>query len=264
MTKLRPYIVQHGVEFEWKLFRNQLEAGLASVTFTKAWLTKCWDQYKQTATSPNPAYDLFPEAFMEVVSRAPRFSDDNVLPETFKMDTTRLVTFYNSWQDITILGTILIVFRQISGPKCHNDDIINAKKGLWILLNDSDSTMSHITLQMASLASKLRGFPMSVKETSDLNVMVEKTLAPGSKLYELVQKRVGMHIENGLHHRKIDADLLTKHGLTTLREEIEDLISKIVPVADMNRAVYGNLYASLLKDIKSETESRISVLLREA
>jgi hypothetical protein len=254
MTKLRPYIVQHGVEFEWKLFRNQLEAGLTRVTITKSWLKRAWEAYKQTDQSPNPAYDLFPEAFMQLVSYAPRFSDDDVLPETWKMDTTRLVTFYNSWQDITILATILIVFRQISGPKCQNDNVLEAKKGLWILLNDSDSTMSHITLQMASLASKIRGFAMSVKETSDLNTMVEKTLAPGSKLYELVQKRVGVHLENGLHHRKVDADLLIKHGLTALRDEIEDLIAKIVPVADMNRAVYGNLYAGLLEDIKAELE----------
>jgi T-complex protein 11 len=253
MTKLRPYIVQHGVEFEWKLFKNQLEADIISISITKSWLESSWKEYKALGNPENEAFDLFPQAFMHLVSKAPKFNDDDVLPETFKMDTSRLVSFYNSWQDITILATILIIFRQISGPKCQLDNILEAKKGLWILLNDSDSTMSHITIQMASLASKIRGFAMTVKEISELEVMVEKTLAPGSKLYELVQKRVGCHLENGISHLKIDLDLLTKHGLTSLKTEIEELIVKIVPVADMNRAVYGGLYATLMQEIKTKS-----------
>jgi hypothetical protein len=252
MTKLRPYIVQHAVEFEWKLFRNQLESGINSVTITKKWLSRCWDAYKKSeAGSPNPAYDLFPSAFMDVVSMAPRYSDDNVVPETMKMDVTRLVGFYNSWQDITILATILIVFKQVSGPKCQPADILDAKTKLWILLNDADSTMSHITLQMSSMAGKVRGYAMKPVEVTELNGMVEKTLAPGSKLYELVQKRVGVHLERGISHLKVDNELMGKHGLVALVVEINELVEKMSPVADINRGVFGNLYAGLLADIKN-------------
>lgn len=171
------------------------------------------------------------------------------------MDMTHMVNFYNSWQDATILATILIVFKQVSGPKCQQADIMTAKEGLWILLNDSESTMTHITLQMSSMAAKIRGFAMTQKEITDLNVMTEKTLAPGSKLYELVQRRVGVHLEAGISRSKIDVDLLGKHGLTALTQEIEELIEKIVPVAELNRAVYGNLYAALIEDIKAGNEA---------
>jgi hypothetical protein len=201
--------------------------------------------------SPNPAYDLYPEAFIEIISQASKFSETEILPETLKMDLTRLITFYNSWQDITILSTILVVFKQAAGPKAMVEDIQEAKTSLWILLNDMDSTMSHISVQMASMAGKIRNHPFTAAETTALNTMTEKMLAPGSKLYELMQNRVRIHLVNGVAGQKIDIALLTKHGLQAVKTEIEELVTKMVPISELNRAVFGKLYAGILDDIKS-------------
>lgn len=170
------------------------------------------------------------------------------------MDLTRLISFYNGWQDITILSTILVVFKQAAGPKCLQDNMDEAKTALWILLNDADSTMSHISIQMASMAGKIRKHTFTAQETNDLNTMTEKMLAPGSKLYELMQKRVGIHLEAGVGGQKMDVALLAKHGLQSVQKEIEELIAKMVPVAELNRAVFGKLYAALLDDIKEGKE----------
>jgi hypothetical protein len=251
LSRLRPYIIEHSVNYEWKYFRNQVESKQITLDSTIAWLKRNWDSYKaQVVGSPNPAYDLYPEAFIEIISQAPKFADTEVLPETLKMDLTRLIAFYNSWQDVTILSTILVVFKQAAGPRCQIDNIQEAKTALWILLNDTDSTMSHISVQMASMAGKIRNHTFTAAETTALNTMTEKMLAPGSKLYELMQSRVRAHLVNGVAGQKIDVALLAKHGLQAVQKEIEDLVTKMLPIAELNRAVFGKLYAGIVEDIK--------------
>jgi hypothetical protein len=228
----------------------QLDSGQINLTNTTDWLSKSWKSYTAAVSSPNPAHDLYPQALIDITLLATRFSDEDIIPETLKMDSTRVVSFFNSWQDITILATIMIVFRQAAGPKCSIPELEQVKKDLWILLNDNESTMEHITIQMAHSAGKIRGKPLSSQETTGMSTVTDNALAPGSKLYELIQKRVGIHLQQGLSKlalRKVD---LEKHGLTQVVTEIEELIKKFVPVSDLNRAVYGGLYGAIIEDIK--------------
>lgn len=184
---------------------------------------------------------------------APKFNDESIVPETWTMDVQRIVTFYNSWQDITILGTIMVVFKQAAGPSCTFQELLDAKAKLWILLNDNESTMSHITVQMAESAGTLRGRKFSPQEAKNISTLTENSLSPGSKLYELVQRRVSKHMQDGILGVKLDSELLAKNGLATLGPEIEELTKKLVPVCVLHRAVYGNLYAAALLDIKNGT-----------
>ncbi|KAJ3268654.1 hypothetical protein HDV01_002508 [Terramyces sp. JEL0728] len=256
LSRLRPHILEHSVTFEWKWFKNQFESGQITVDNTRTWLEEVWTIYKSNlATSPNPNYDLFPEALVNITLKAAKFSSESIVPETLQMDVGRLIAHFNSWQDITILSSILVVFKQAAGPKCTNSDLIEAKTSLWVLLNDSESTMSHITLQMAHLAGKIRGKAMSPEEITAINSMTEKTLAPESKLYELIQKRVGIHVQNGLNNEPINKDLLNKHALVCVEKEIEELIKKLQTIAVLNKAVYGKLYSAILEDIKNGEDS---------
>ncbi|KAI8896803.1 T-complex 11, partial [Globomyces pollinis-pini] len=191
------------------------------------------------------------EAFNVLLLKATKYNDHDIVPETLKMDLSRLVSFFNSWQDITILSSILVVYKQAAGPKCTLEDLISTKKLLWVLLNDSESTMSHITLQMGQLAGKVRERPFTKEEVTGLHAVTEKTLAPDSKLYELLQKRVGLHLQNGISNLKMDMEMLGKHGLLPVQSEIEELIKKMVQVTDLNKAIYGKLYSSILDDIKA-------------
>lgn len=256
MSRLRPHILEHAVTFEWKWFKSQFESGQLTVENTRKWLKEVWTNYKANlVASPNPNYDLYPEALINITLKAAKFSSENIVPETLQMDVSRLIAHFNSWQDVTILSSILVVFKQAAGPKCTNADLMEAKNSLWVLLNDSESTMSHITLQMAHLAGKIRGKSMSPEEITSINTITEKTLAPDSKLYELIQKRVGIHVQSGLNNEPINKDVLNKHALVCVEKEIEELIKKLQTIAVLNKAVYGKLYAAILEDIKNGEDS---------
>ncbi|KAJ1342206.1 hypothetical protein BSLG_003129 [Batrachochytrium salamandrivorans] len=286
LTRLRPYVIEHQTEFEWKWFKTQYESGSAVLEVTKAWLKTAHETHKAsmdstttppailpttTASSIPPTVsiatdkslgsdgrpihtDIVNDAFLQLILQASRFSKKPIVPETLKMDVSRLVAFYNDWQDITILSSLLVLFRQAAGAKCTVARLEEAKNMLWVLLNDSDTTMSHISLQVAHTAGEIRGKPFTEKETEMVSSMMEKTLAPESKLYDLIQKRVGENLKVVMATGVSDKNMMAKHGLTQLDTEVVDLGIRIQKVAELNRAVFGGLYIALLDDIKAGAE----------
>eukprot|EP00842_Homolaphlyctis_polyrhiza_P000053 jgi/Hompol1/1048/HPOL_001804-RA len=197
---------------------------------------------------------------LELMKLANRYAEHAVVPETLKMDTSRLIAFYNDWQDITILASLLVLFRQAAGAKCATSHLEEAKKNLWVLLNDSETTMSHISLQVAHTAGQIRGKPFADQEREMLGNMMEKTLAPESKLYDLIQKRVGENLRHVIvtgtnagagKAASADRGMLSKHGLSQLEKEIVELGQRIIKVTELNRAIFGKVYAALLDDIRA-------------
>ena len=258
MTRLRPYILEHAAEFEWKWFKSQYYSGLTSLAETKSWLEEVFKETPQESKTN----DILLDAVLSLILKASRFANESV-PETFQLDTSRLVAFYNEWQDVTILASLLVLFRQASGPKCTTEQLTEAKKTLWVLLNDPDTTMSHISLQIAHTAGTIRTQPFTDKEREMLSQMLEKSLAPDSKLYELIQKRVGENLKHYIVNNAINKDLLGKHGLTPLETEVVDLAKKIQKLVELNRAIFGSVYIAILQDFKDGNDNSLLEALKK-
>ncbi|KAG5458750.1 MAG: hypothetical protein BJ554DRAFT_971, partial [Olpidium bornovanus] len=111
-------------------------------------------------------------------------------PETFHMDGSRLHSFYNDYQDISVVATILLLFRQLAGPRCGAEAALEMKSGLWVLLLDPDTTMPHISAHLISGAERARGKEFSAAERRVAEGLIDKTLIAGSKLLEMIKDRV--------------------------------------------------------------------------
>ncbi|KAI9344805.1 T-complex 11, partial [Zopfochytrium polystomum] len=172
------------------------------------------------------------------------------LPETLRMDCNRLLTFRNDWQDITIMATLLILFRQASGPRCTASHQSEMKATLWVLLNDTDTSLSHIVLEVARTAGTIRGKAFSDAEVSSLSGLVEKTLSPESRLYGLVWSRIGEHLRSWLVST-LDRTLLARHGLTELETEMRDLSERLGKLGEFNRATYFEIYRQLYEESRA-------------
>ncbi|KAI8843590.1 T-complex protein 11-domain-containing protein [Chytridium lagenaria] len=117
-----------------------------------------------------------------------------LVPESLRMDAVRLMTYRNDWQDVTIMAALLILFRQAAGAKCTSTHLATMKRNLWVLLNDAETSMQHIVLELGRVAGEIRGKPFSKQESELLSGMVDKTLSPKSKLYSMISGRVGEHL----------------------------------------------------------------------
>ena len=280
MRRIRPHVIDHAVEYEWSYFQEQLRLNLVELDKTEFWLKGCLEegdifgiskigtgdlsrsqslsQMPKSSSSLNLAAadnmvgkgsftDLYYRSLLSLIMT---FKKENV-PETFSLDITRLTGLHNDWQDITILVCLLVLYKQSLGAKATFNEIKSMKEQLWILLNDQETTLPHINLHLLSNAEKVRGAPFNETEKKSLAALIDKTLSPESPLYDLMQKRIGLHLFSLLQSGSVIKDLLGKHSLLELETEIENLGQKIKPFAEHNRLVYASVYNELIKKLQS-------------
>ncbi|KAF9173723.1 hypothetical protein BGX21_006414 [Mortierella sp. AD011] len=77
------------------------------------------------------------EGLLEMVLKP--HSSVNTMPETFEFDHYRMLSFHNDFQDLTILCTLLILFRQLAQTCWTQQDLVEIKKVVWLLLTDENA-----------------------------------------------------------------------------------------------------------------------------
>ncbi|KAJ3115484.1 hypothetical protein HDU96_000580 [Phlyctochytrium bullatum] len=199
LHRIRPYVVEHAIEFE----RNWFKDNAPSLSITKAWIAEGFKRYRDQngiqAESRMPSLlNVYVSNLLHLIGQSPILAEGSkisaLLPETLTMDAVRLVTYRNDWQDLTIMAALLILYRQAAGGKCDSAQLLAMKRNLWVLLNDAETSMQHIVLEIAKGAGTIRGRPFTSQESSLLSGMVDKTLSPESRLYSMICSRIGEHI----------------------------------------------------------------------
>ncbi|KAF8964159.1 hypothetical protein BGZ46_000826 [Entomortierella lignicola] len=77
------------------------------------------------------------EGLLEMIMKP--HSSVNTMPETFEFDHYRMLSFHNDFQDLTILCTLLILFRQLAQNCWTQQDLVEIKKVVWLLLTDENA-----------------------------------------------------------------------------------------------------------------------------
>ncbi|KAJ3291691.1 hypothetical protein HK104_005882 [Borealophlyctis nickersoniae] len=260
LRRVRPYVIEHAAEFEWRWFKDHVEAGTFSIAHTKAWFESAISLSRTapppastssaatppSSTPPPTLVHIHTNALLKLISSATSFGTIP-LPETLRMDTYRLINTHNDWQDITIMACVLLLFRQACGAKCTPADVAEAKRVYWVLLNDSDTSMDHVCVQMVADVGRVRGKPVADSERAMISGVLERTLASDSKVYQMVQGRVGDCLKGYCNGQVVGRDGLVKWGLGDLEAEIADLGERVRRLAEHNRRVYGGLYRVILE-----------------
>ncbi|KAJ3391255.1 hypothetical protein HDU80_011075, partial [Chytriomyces hyalinus] len=218
LQRIRPHVVEHAVEFESNWFKDEIRWKRTSTKLSEIWFKTAYQQMSSpTAPTSNDSSSssepskptppmlyqfakptlthVYTHAVLDLIQNSPALTDDpdsaTDLPEVLSMDVSRLSTFRNDVQDIIILSSLLMLYRQIAGPKSNvGTHMKTMKENLWVLLNDSDTSLSHIVSEMVRGAGTVRGNPISAGEAKVLDGLVEKTLAPESKVFLMVASRV--------------------------------------------------------------------------
>ncbi|KAG0280479.1 hypothetical protein BGZ95_009966 [Linnemannia exigua] len=83
------------------------------------------------------------EGLLEMILRP--HGSVNTMPETFELDHYRLLLFHNDFQDLTILCILLILFRQLAQNCWTQQDLVEIKKVVWLLLTDENANFGSNT-----------------------------------------------------------------------------------------------------------------------
>ncbi|KAF9549461.1 hypothetical protein EC957_003850 [Mortierella hygrophila] len=110
LRTLRPWLLDNSIDFEQKYFTEHLGRGGSLHRTT---------------------------SLLGMVLRP--HGSANTMPETFELDHYRLLLFHNDFQDLTILCILLILFRQLAQNCWTQQDLVDIKKVVWLLLTDENA-----------------------------------------------------------------------------------------------------------------------------
>jgi len=245
LTRIRPYVLTHTVEFEWKFFKDQLDKKNISDVNTRNWLQMSLQNQPANSTFN----DIYFAGFMKLLLT---YNQNRIIPETFRLDKSRIVTFYNEWQDITILSCLLLIFRQACCSKCTSENVLNLKQRLYVLLTSQSTSLKHINLEITNMAGQVRKKAYSTKEIDLISGLIEKTLSPENKLYVMIQTRVSTYIVYYLNNDSLPKELMYRHNMIEMESEISTLSGKIKSVVDLNLQTYSEYYKNIYLELKQQ------------
>ena len=246
LRKLRPLLVDKSSQCEWREFTNQMKLYNACQS-TVNWIDSSFTAFKETTITSNNFYEF---AFMRIITNSHMSETSINLPETLRYDKNRISSFHNDWQDISIMNTLLILFKQFSGTRAISKDVQRVKKLLWLILNDPETSMENVTAQLVKEISTVTMKKMDTKNICLLNRLVDSTLSIDSSIYIVVQKKVADALLHYLIHGQFDKTILKSTLLHELESETTELAMKIKQLVSYNQKTYQEVYKLLIKKLE--------------
>eukprot|EP00835_Amoeboradix_gromovi_P003355 NODE_218_length_14160_cov_0.274874.p2 type:complete len:658 gc:universal NODE_218_length_14160_cov_0.274874:8294-10267(+) len=248
LRKLRPLLVAKSTSYEYDFFRQGLKRG-GGITFTKNWIKNSLIEFKPLNRCNSDFYSF---AVMKIITNSYMSETGKSIPETFKFDVNRINTFHNDWQDISIMNTLLVLFKQFAGPSCNSSHLQAIKKILWVLLNDPHTTMENVTTQIVNDVAKISK-PLNPTSKSLLIQLVDSTLSIDSNVYSVIQRKCADNILYFLYNNELNEESLKSTLLSELKQELTELCHKIKKLVVYNQTTYQELYSEIARQVEKES-----------
>lgn len=249
ISRVRPFLVEKQLEFEWRWFKDQLDAELQSLENTTQWL--CTLGPKSDLGDSTQA--RFVRAFMALVQAIPTYSSAE-LPETLGLDQDRLQAMHSDWQDILVTSSLLLHFKQLTGNRVSLAQLVELKETLYVLLNDPETSLDHLVLELAHRVSQIKGTPMTKADQETWMLLIEKVLGSNEPVYQLLSSRLLSHLSGFVQGSgPLDEALLAKHGLGPLFKDISSLGDKMKTLTELNWKIFHPLYNAIFETTEEKS-----------
>lgn len=245
LLKLRPWVVEQTAEFELDEFQSRVAEGSLSTKGLTEWIRTSYPLIK----SQNESFDteqIFTTAVVQLV-RQQGTVENFVLPETFNLDKSRLQSYWAAWEDYAIFACIMMVLKQALGPRAKTIKLEEARKRLQVLIDDSDTCMDHMSLEICQIAGNARNKPFTESESQQVLNLLNKTLAPGNPVYDLMLTRIGLHLAQFCRTGSVDEVEIAKQGLDHI--DFSVIGNKIRELIKHNKMVYATVYSEVGKTV---------------
>lgn len=167
------------------------------------------------------------------------------LPETLSLDVLFVEETQRGFESVCILGVSFIVARNWIGK---DKSIMNElKTRLYGLLGFPGSRMDDIANQIALLASRKRGQPLSGDERAVLRNSVDKIVHPQHPIYMGVKRRLGSSLTQYILDGRFCTAEIHGAGLAPLAEELESMFGACKRLWVHHWTVHKERYQLLLQ-----------------
>ena len=281
LETIKPFLKNEAIGFEHKKFKEALENKNVKLENTRVWLERAFEQLKNTVEQRNPEQienlelkfkfsRVLDQAYLSLLF-SPTAIDPSTLPETLKLDASRLFSFQNELQAVAVTAAVVHLAQNLV-PVLKRESLVlkQLAKNMFRLLNESTTNLETISglivdtanqvlhqqsKQMAEL-SNLTSNPTAQKlvelpqeKITLVHSMVEKTLSLKDPFLNVICRRIEkitrLYLEDEGKKRGF-----ASNGLGIVEQELETLLKKIGMVTKYNRNVYGEYYDQLLSQLK--------------
>ena len=272
LRKIKPHVVASAVKFEWKHFSHQLSRNRINTMHTVEWIrhTAKYSSNDYTDESMCKAFKMrvnstlslpdilecgsnaeqkpeyvLNKAFLDLIVHR-KHTSILKLPETLKYDVQRLNRYHSEIQDLVVMSCLITLIKQAVGKSWNESEVSKLKEKIWAILNDKDTTMNHLILFMVTESEKL-GLNT---EAQAFARQIENCINVDSPLFVLFTKRIAIHLFYFLKYACFLDAFLIKHGISSIREDLEKVAAEILFLCNHNKTVYAPLYNEIFEELQ--------------
>ncbi|KAG1406512.1 hypothetical protein G6F60_002882 [Rhizopus arrhizus] len=249
LRALRRPLMTIAVDYEREKFAEMLNDGTIQLVKTKGWLSESCHKLCQVAAQRNPekiqtyaklSHDaIFEEAFVSLLHQT-RLLTASELPETFLLDTKRMIEFQNEFQAITIVAALLMLARNFGRANAQVLSGLAVK--LFGMLEDKSTSIDHLAVEIERTVGKIRA-----ERKAMIRNMVNKTLSHTDTVYSLLSRRVALVIKSTLQNKRFVSDaVITSNGLEHVHNNLQALSQRVLKLVQHHRQVYAVWYDDII------------------
>lgn len=188
--------------------------------------------------------------------------DEPAIPETFSLDSRRILLLRSRYQDLCILGSLLLVFRQW----CKKESSEAMVSSVPLIVSDLKNTLEEMLrrpeTRISSIAdtifqSLLLAQPCLINDVqSRLLNQIDRLMDPKSPLVLVLSKKMRSIIEKACkeENQLNDPQLWIHSGLSDIKTELLQLSRDLCTMAWANWTVHETVYRQIKIDAASQIQ----------
>lgn len=167
------------------------------------------------------------------------------MPETFALDRRRLADLQRIVQNVTILGSAMLIFCQVVGKGCRPSTLLEAKIRLAREIARPDGHVSELASQILLVASREQGRGLGSDEQRLLAGLVDRIMDPASAVYQAVARATRRTLEAYLEGRKLSGEHYRRSGIEAVWSDLEAVAPHVKLLWDLHWRVHQSFYQTL-------------------
>lgn len=283
VSSIRPHLMQQSVEYERQKFQDFFDKQPNSLEFVTKWLQEAADDLACRIRIESLCSDG--EVGAGAVNSIPAFSAMTVqnhaylkllkwdhctpFPETLLLDQTRFEEIQHELDQLTTMGTILLVTYNSTGPALSNlpGFMDKLKTVIKVLLTGMHLSSFNLSEAMATISEKIcaevnsclshHGFtPFSAEKETALKGQIQASADPSNHIHKLIDSRIQKFLESHLSSSQQKSVPVLPGGLGPIQRELEEIAIRYTRFVNYNKIVFSPHYDMILSKILHKDDSQ--------
>lgn len=167
------------------------------------------------------------------------------IPETWYLDASRINTYRNEVQLLTISASVLAGIKQICGKSVGQESTAELKSRIMVLVNSPKTKVKDLCENLSIVLARCN---VDATLIANCETIINRLIRPDSPLFQTVQERVQKVICDGILDPSTLPDNILDKKLSNWTSELTELVAKMNKMHIHHWTVFHEIYQTLSQD----------------